>query len=791
MAINVSAKLEEGDFRGAVRLACSEDSVAEANEATIAALRLKHPAPHPDSSMPPPPDNHELEGALSVSEGAVAHAIRSFPNGSAGGPDGLRPQHLLDLTSASAGIGGQRLLHALTAFTNLILTGDIPVEIRPFFFGASLTALNKKGGGVRPIAVGCTLRRLTAKTASTAIMKRMGSLLAPRQLGYGTPLGAEAAAHSARLYLADLPPDHVFLKLDFRNAFNSVRRDKTLEAVRQFAPEIFPFVYSCYATISNLSFRGTIVHSAEGVQQGDPLGPLLFCLAIHPLTQQLKSEFCVFYLDDGTVGGSEHDVLHDFQLIDREAAAIGLQLNHRKSELICEEPVGTYLLNSATDLCKTSREDASLLGSPIGLQHSIDVAITDKVNALKTMGSRLCHLSKHDALILLRHSFAIPKILYILRTAPCFSSPCLKMYDQELRSILSEVLNISLLSDFAWSQATLPVGFGGIGVRSAVQLAPSAFLASAAGSSDLIRCILPDRLVGIPYPAVEDAKIVWSKGHDLPPPPHPAALRQKAWDTPCVQETYDNLLENASDPRSRARLLAAATKESGAWLNALPISSLGLRMDDNVVRIAVGLRLGVPLCRPHRCRDCRDEVDELATHGLGCVKSKGRHPRHAAINSVIQRSLAAAQIPSTLEPTGLSRSDGKRPDGATIAPWKSGRPLVWDATCPDTYAASYVIQSTSEARAVAKLAETKKRDKYLAIARSHHFVPVAVETSGAFGPEALELFDDIARRIRIVSQEVKSRAFLFQRISVALQQGNASAVLGTAPVDIYNEFLSF
>ena len=182
---------------------------------------------------------------------------------------------------------------------------------------------------------------------------------------------------------------------------------------------------------------------------------------------------------------------------------------------------------------------------------------------------------------------------------------------------------------------------------------------------------------------------------------------------------------------------------------------------------------------------------ELATHGLGCVKSKGRHPRHAAINSVIQRSLAAAQIPSTLEPTGLSRSDGKRPDGATIAPWKSGRPLVWDATCPDTYAASYVIQSTSDARAVAKLAETKKRDKYLAIARSHHFVPVAVETSGAFGPEALELFDDIARRIRIVSQEVKSRAFLFQRISVALQQGNASAVLGTAPVDIYNEFLSF
>ena len=247
---------------------------------------------------------------------------------------------------------------------------------------------------MRPITVRCTLRRLVAKTASTAVMKHLDSLLAPLQLGYGTPLGAEATAYSARLYLADLPPDNVFLKLDFKNAFNRVRRDKTLEAARQFAPEIFPFVYSCYAGPSSLNFRGTILHSTEGVQQGDPLCPLLFSLAIHPLMQQLKSEVCVFYLDDGTLGGTECDVLHDFKLIDREAAALGLQLNHKKSELICEELAGTDILNAAPDLCKVSRENATFLGSPIGLSHSIDVAITDKVNALKTMGSRLCHLSK-------------------------------------------------------------------------------------------------------------------------------------------------------------------------------------------------------------------------------------------------------------------------------------------------------------------------------------------------------------------------------------------------------------
>ena len=80
---------------------------------------------------------------------------------------------------------------------------------------------------------------------------------------------------------------------------------------------------------------------------------------------------------------------------------------------------------------------------------------------------------------------------------------------------------------------------------------------------------------------------------------------------------------------------------------------------------------------------------------------------------------------------------------------------------------------------VAELAEGKKT-KYYNIARVHHFVPVAVETSGAFGPAALELFTDTAKCTRMVTQEVKSRAYLFQRVSLALQQGNAASVLGTS-----------
>ena len=114
---------------------------------------------------------------------------------------------------------------------------------------------------------------------------------------------------------------------------------------------------------------------------------------------------------------------------------------------------------------------------------------------------------------------------------------------------------------------------------------------------------------------------------------------------------------------SWAHLLAAHTRESGAWLNALPVSALGLCMDDDTVHVAMGLRLGAPLCLPHVCHHCGAEVGKLGTHGLSCHKSQGRHPRHASINSLIQRHLSAAGIPAHLEPTGLCRSDGKRPDG--------------------------------------------------------------------------------------------------------------------------------
>ena len=94
LAHRVSSKIEAGDFKGAIRLASSEDVLADCDEETYSALQAKHSAPHPNTYIPPPPPTPDF---LKLPAAVVMAAIRSFPNGSAGGPDKLKPQYLKDL----------------------------------------------------------------------------------------------------------------------------------------------------------------------------------------------------------------------------------------------------------------------------------------------------------------------------------------------------------------------------------------------------------------------------------------------------------------------------------------------------------------------------------------------------------------------------------------------------------------------------------------------------------------------------------------------------------------------
>ena len=192
---------------------------------------------------------------------------------------------------------------------------------------------------------------------------------------------------------------------------------------------------------------------------------------------------------------------------------------------------------------------------------------------------------------------------------------------------------------------------------------------------------------------------------------------------------------SANATAERARFLALSEWESGLWLQALPSLNIGTLLDNTSFSMAVSLRLGVSCMVSHRCF-CGDLVNELGHHGLSCSKSAGRISRHASLNDILRRAFASARVPAVLEPVGLSRSDGKRPDGMTLVPWKLGRPLVWDATCVDTLAPSHLPTTSLRPGAAAASAESLKRRKYADLSETYMFVPFSVETLGPWGPAA-------------------------------------------------------
>lgn len=346
--------------------------------------------------------------------------------------------------------------------------------------------------------------------------------------------------------------------------------------------------------------------------------------------------------------------------------------------------------------------------------------------------------------------------------------------DDFYRATLEAITN-NELSDRSWSQASLPLTAAGLGIRKLVDLAHPAYFSSVHQSQDLSNRILARSNLSVlddqfsvllePYPTE------W-----IPPTPE-QKTSQSAWDILKVNQIYGELL-SSSGISDRARLLASSTKTSSKWLQAVPSPKLGLLLDNDSARIAVALRLGNKVCEAHTCV-CGALVEPNGHHALSCILSKGKYVRHLGMNKIFGVAFRSAGLPNKLEPSGLSRRDGKRPDGLTCYPWSHGKSLIWDVTVVDTVAPSYLKWSSVLSGSVADNAEREKHNNYIDLKNQYIFTPLAFESFGAVGPETSVFLKKLGKLMSKNSGEPRSLDFLLQRISIAIQRGNSVCIRDT------------
>ena len=775
-------------------------------------LRAKHPQAPPamPAMLPLGPPSQTSVPDLSVQD--VLAAVKSFPRGSAGGPTGLRGDHLREALNTAH---GDEVAAHLTQVVQILLRGQAPPELAAHFAGGTLYAQPKGADDVRPIAVGEALRRLASKCLCAALREEAQRYLAPIQVGVGVSLGAEAAVHTAR-HWAHRHAGHAnkcFLTVDFTNAFNSVDRASLLREVRLRMPGLAPYVEWCYGNHTRLLFAGSPMTSEAGVQQGDPLGPLLFALALQPALRAAQGsqldqrpDLVFAYLDDVCLAGTLQQVSAALGRLTAAARQVGLALNPAKCELTTCSGDGLVDMRSFPPGVKLNRTGAfSLLGAPVGNTAFCEAhAQTKRVEASAPLLQALAELGDpQTGLLLLRQCASFCKVAYATRvTPPLLHCQAMDAFDGQVRACL-ERLCTGPLSAEAWEQSSLSTSCGGLGLRHAGRHGPAAYIASIVSTTAL--CSAMDTQYAPELQTTIAAFNQEVSAADRVPFPVPTHLRQQQLSKALDKATFAQLsLPAAGREAFRAHLQLLQQPGAGAWLHAPPCEALGLHVAAPLFRVMVQLRLRLPVAATDMdCPLCDGVADSHGDHARVCPCGGDRVKRHNRLRSVLAaRAQSAGLSPEVEKPNllpqrpdddgvaGVVGQGGRRPADVWVPSWGVHGPAAFDFAVTSGLRQGFVSASAASGSRATEEYETRKRvyqrTQEACAAVGLQFVPLIAEAcGGGWGPAAMQTWETLAEALATRTGETAAaeKVKLLQALSITLQRENARAVVRRAGWD--------
>ncbi|KAL5478022.1 hypothetical protein EMCRGX_G024897 [Ephydatia muelleri] len=327
--------------------------------------------------------------------------------------------------------------------------------------------------------------------------------------------------------------------------------------------------------------RAGQISSESGVQQGDPLGPLLFALVLQKLISSVDADdecmdlLCqAWYLDDGALAGNRPAVLRAMHIIEEMGPALGLYINFTKCELFSSKGNASFPPAVKCSLLP----NLDILGAPVGDYLHCSRFIADKCAESKKLLTSLVDVAGVDlqvAFTLLRMCGGFCKLVHLTRvTPPSLASDALVSFDEDVRQcfVLCSAIDVS---DTTWKQAQLSLRYGGLGLRSLSCHAAAAYIASLSlsGLGQSNNHYLQQAVIAYNSKVASHHAITAESALASP-------TTQRELSSKIDEDQFKSLL-GASCPADKARLLSVSAPHSSSRVSVIPSMGLGLHMESN------------------------------------------------------------------------------------------------------------------------------------------------------------------------------------------------------------------
>ncbi|TIA94353.1 hypothetical protein E3P96_04148, partial [Wallemia ichthyophaga] len=465
-----------------------------------------------------------------------------------------------------------------------------------------LIPLAKSDGGVRPIAVGEIFYRLVMKVVMRTYFKP--SCLHPYQLGVGTSGGVEPIVLASQLQVdKDEGQYKYMISLDFRNAFNTIDRKVLASTTFKHLQPITKAVKWAYNQPSSLLVNGddtqASLQSSQGVRQGDPLGPLLFSLAVKDTLQDLQKilgdrAMVLAYLDDVYLFATE-DVMADVEEFFAKVTC-GLQLNRSKCSVV-----------SWDDVRQHGRE---ILGSMVGPREARAGFLRSKTAQVRSKVEALDGVhSQHQLLLLLRCIQAeLRHLQRSLRTDDMLEE--WNVLDTLLHEKVKKVRGSSRRQVLDTWIIGIPQRYGGLGVPLHSDVAPMAYSSMMEQACVTLEAIF----------------------HQRSGPDETLTLQRQR--TGAFYELEFNKKFDTLSRDQRNVVLDSQSKLGRKWLSTIPYNKQ-LKLSDTEISYALHIRTLCP-GKDNNCRKCG--MENSVGHDDICNSRENlRTARHDYVKGLLMR----------------------------------------------------------------------------------------------------------------------------------------------------------